>query len=55
MEKYNQLVANLAILRNVEAMTGVLKEMQAEDLPIDEEIPAGLAPYRTEHINLYGD
>src|SRR3546814_5420289 len=26
--KYNQLVANLAILHNVEAMTGVLKEMQ---------------------------
>lgn len=23
--------------------------------PIDEEILAGLAPYRTEHINRYGD
>lgn len=53
--KYNQLVANLAILHNVEAMTGVLKEMQGEGLPIDEEILAGLAPYRTEHINRYGD
>lgn len=53
--KYNQLVANLAILHNVEAMTGALKEMQGEGHPIDEEILAGLAPYRTEHINRYGD
>ncbi|MBX9899211.1 MAG: Tn3 family transposase [Burkholderiaceae bacterium] len=53
--KYNQLVANLAILHNVEAMTGTLKEMQREGFPIDEEILAGLAPYRTEHINRYGD
>ena len=44
--KYNQLVANLAILHNVEAMTGVLKEMQEEGWPISEEILAGLAPYR---------
>lgn len=53
--KYNQLVANLAILHNVEAMTGILKEMQEEGLPINEEILAGLAPYRTEHINRFGD
>ncbi|WP_146009891.1 Tn3 family transposase, partial [Janthinobacterium sp. ROICE36] len=32
-----------------------LKEMQGEGLPINEEILAGLAPYRTEHINRYGD
>ena len=55
MVKYNQLVANLAILHNVEAMTGVLKEMQEEGWPISEEILAGLAPYRTEHINRFGD
>jgi TnpA family transposase len=53
--KYNQLVANLAILHNVEAMTGVLKELQEEGLPISEEILGGLAPYRTEHINRFGD
>lgn len=53
--KYNQLVANLAILHNVEAMTGALKKMQEEGVPINEEILAGLAPYRTEHINRYGD
>lgn len=53
--KYNQLVANLAILHNVEAMTGVLKDMQEEGLPITEEVLASLAPYRTEHINRFGD
>ena len=47
--------AYYAILHNVEAMTGVLKDMQGEGLPIDEAILAGLAPYRTEHINRYGD
>ena len=53
--KYNQLVANMTILHNVEAMTGVLKQLQNEGHLIDEEILAGLAPYRTEHINRYGD
>ena len=53
--KYNQLVANLVILHNVEAMTRVLKEFQEEGLPIDEGILAGLAPYRTGHINRFGD
>ncbi len=36
-------------------MTGALKKMQEEGVPINEEILAGLAPYRTEHINRYGD
>lgn len=53
--EYNQLVANLTILHNVEAMTSELKQMQKEGLPITEEILADLAPYRTEHINRYGD
>lgn len=53
--KYNQLVANMTILHNVEAMTGVLKQLQNEGHLIDEEILAGLAPYRTKHINRYGD
>lgn len=39
----------------MEAVTGVLKEMQEEGGPINEEILAGLAPYRTEHINRFGD
>jgi TnpA family transposase len=53
--KYNQLVANLVILHNVEAMTRVLKEFSEEGLPIDEGILGGLAPYRTQHINRFGD
>jgi TnpA family transposase len=53
--KYNQLVANMAILHNVESMTAILSEMQAEGFPINEEVLSGLAPYRTEHINRYGD
>lgn len=43
--KYNQLVANLAILNGVVAMTGALTEMQRERFPTDEETLAGLAPY----------
>jgi len=53
--KYNQLVANLVILHNVDAMTKVLKTLQKERHPIDAEILAGLSPYRTEHINRFGD
>jgi TnpA family transposase len=53
--KYNQWVANLVILHNVEAMTRVLKDMQGEGIAINPEILAGLAPYRTAHINRFGD
>lgn len=44
--KYNQLVANLVILHNVEAMTRVLKELQAEGFVVDEAVLGGLAPYQ---------
>lgn len=53
--KYNQLVANLVILHNVEAMTRVLRALQTEGEPIDEDVLGGLSPYRTEHINRFGD
>lgn len=53
--KYNQLVANLVILYNVEAMTGVLKTLQDDGITLDEKILAGLSPYRTNHINRFGD
>jgi TnpA family transposase len=53
--KYNQLVANLLILHNVEAMTRVLKELQAEGFVVDAAVLGGLAPYRVEHINRFGD
>lgn len=53
--KYNQLVANMVILYNVEKMTHVIKELQAEGWEITPEVLARLSPYRTGHINRYGD
>lgn len=49
--KYNQLVANLVILHNVERMTRVLT--QGRRLP--GEVLRALSPYRTGHINRFGD
>ncbi|WP_407519221.1 Tn3-like element TnXax1 family transposase, partial [Xanthomonas euvesicatoria] len=53
--RYNQLVANLIILHNVEQMTRVLAELRDEGRTISPEILAGLSPYRTSHINRFGD
>jgi len=53
--KYNQLVANMVILHNVQGMTRVLKELQAKGFPLTEEILRGTAPYRREHINRFGE
>lgn len=53
--KYNHLVANLVILHNVVGMSRVLKKLQAEGAVINQEVLAGLAPYRLEHINRFGD
>jgi TnpA family transposase len=53
--KYNQLVSNLVILYNVEQMTTVIKALQDEGMSISPELLAGLSPYRTAHINRFGD
>lgn len=53
--KYNHLVANMIILHNVDGMTKILKELRDEGYEITEEVLAGLAPFRTHHINKYGD
>ncbi len=53
--KYNHLVANLVILHNVEGMTKVLKNLQDEGVEITQELLAALSPYRTHHINRFGD
>lgn len=53
--KYNHLVANMVILHNVVGMSRVLKQLQTEGVSINQEILAGLAPYRLEHINRLGD
>lgn len=53
--KYNHLAANLVILHNVNAMTQVLNELKQEGFKITDRLVAGLAPYRTSHINRLGD
>ena len=53
--KYNHLVANMVILHNVVGMSRVLKNLQTEGALINQEVLAGLAPYRLEHINRFGD
>ena len=53
--KYNHLVANLVILHNVESMTLTLKALKDQGHHIDHDILKGLAPYRTDHINRFGD
>lgn len=53
--RYNQLVANMIILHNVEHMTRVLAELRDEGRHITPEVLAGLSPYRTSHINRFGD
>jgi TnpA family transposase len=53
--KYNHLVANMIILHNVVGMTGVLRELRDEGTEITPEILGGLAPFRTAHINRFGD
>jgi len=53
--KYNHLVANMVILNNVQSMSRALKELQQQGHPVDEAILKGLSPYRSSHINRFGD
>ena len=53
--KYNQLVANMVILYNVEKMTRVLKDLSGEGVVISKDLLNGLAPYRNSNINRFGD
>jgi len=53
--KYNHLVANLVILHNVQEMSRVLKDLQRQGHPVDEAVLKALSPYRTSHINRFGD
>lgn len=52
---YNHLVANMVILHNVEHMTRAIGQLQVEGHDITPEVLAGLSPYRTAHINRFGD
>lgn len=53
--KYSHLVANLVILHNVEGMTRTLNSLQQEGQILTSELLSGLAPYRTAHVNRFGD
>ena len=53
--KYNQLVANMIILHNVERMTRVLTQLRDEGVGVSAELLRGLSPFRTSHINRFGD
>jgi TnpA family transposase len=53
--KYNHLVVNLVILYNVHHMTIVLRKLQEEGVEITPEVLAGLSPYRTAHLNRFGE
>ena len=54
--KYNHLVANMIILNTVHRMSKVPKDMHDRgEFEITAEVLAGLAPYRTVHINRFGD
>lgn len=53
--KYNQIVANMATLYNVEKMEGVFAELIEEGWDITPEIAAGFSPYRMSTTNRFGD
>jgi len=53
--KYNHLVANIVILHNTISMTKVINDLIAEEYAISKEILSQLSPYRTEHINRFGN
>lgn len=55
MIRYNHLVGNLVIFHNVVQMTSILKELIKEGHQITPEILSHLAPYRTAHINRFGN
>ncbi len=52
--KYNQLVANMVILYNVQWMSRKLKVLQEKGHPIDADVLQALSPYRRDHINRLG-
>ena len=48
IEKYSQK-------RALNFLYSVIKELQGEGVKITQEVLAGLSPYRTHHINRFGD
>ncbi len=52
--KYNHLLANFAILYNVNAMTEVFNQLKSEGHNITREHMAAFSPYHTEHLGRLG-
>ncbi|HEU4601176.1 MAG TPA: Tn3 family transposase [Steroidobacteraceae bacterium] len=52
--RYNHLVANMIMYHNVQEMQRVLVDLQREGWEITPEMIEALAPYRTAHINRFG-
>jgi TnpA family transposase len=53
--RYQHLVANMVMLNNVEQMSRLLEQLRDEGVEISPEVLSGLSPYRTAHINRFGD
>lgn len=53
--KYSHLVANMVCLRNVQSMSEVIRQLREEGMEITPEMLSFLSPYRTWHINRFGD
>ena len=53
--RYNHLVANLVVFHNVVSMTQTLQKLIDEGQVVTPEIMARLSPYKTEHINRFGN
>ena len=53
--KYNHLVANMVILHNVQQMTQILKNLENDAYALNDAVLKGLAPYRRQHINRFGE
>ena len=52
--KYNHLLANMAALYNVNAMTQIFNDLKMEGYPITKELMSEFSPYHTEHFGRLG-
>ena len=53
--RYNHLVGNLIIFHNVASMTTIIQDLINEGHIITPEMLACLSPYKTSHINRFGN
>ena len=52
---YYHLVTNLVILHTLVTMSDAIRKMVEDGHSIDQEAPACLSPYQTDHINRFGE